>query len=150
MKGWLAVCAAMLVRLWTRAYTRGMDVDVRQRRRTEIESDLWESLHDAETTGATSVRTGVRLVRGMWADIAWRLDNAPAGGPMWRKIALASIPVFAAIATLWVMSSRPGPLPSLPAKPLPYHVERRQGPPPPPPPPPSWEEFVAKVSGKTR
>ena len=67
---------------------------------------------------------------------------------MWRKIALAGIPALAAIATLWAMFSRSGPLPSLPAKPLPYYVERRQGPPPPPPPPPTWEEFVAKVNGR--
>ncbi len=71
---------------------------------------------------------------------------------MWRKLALAGLTAFAAIAVFWSLSSLSEPLslPNLPSEPAPNYVERRQGPPPPPPPPPSWEEFVAKVNGKQR
>jgi hypothetical protein len=151
MRRWLLTCAVMLVRAWTRAYTAGMDAEICRRRSGEIESDLWESLHDPENTGAAGMHILARIVRGMPADLSWRLEYSMAGGGlMWRKLALAGMAAFAALTVFWSLSSlsEPMPLPSLPSKPIPIYVERRQGPPPPPPPPPSWEEFVAKVNGK--
>jgi len=38
--------ATALVRLWTRVFTLGMPDRVREWRRAEIESDLWEQAHD--------------------------------------------------------------------------------------------------------
>ena len=70
---------------------------------------------------------------------------------MWKKIALGGIAAFSTAAVwLWTSGSDSLSLPELPTKPIPYHVERRQGPPPPPRPGPSWEEFVAKINGTPR
>jgi hypothetical protein len=42
----LTVLATAVVRAWTWIYTRGTPVFVRDGRRQEIESDLWEQQHD--------------------------------------------------------------------------------------------------------
>jgi hypothetical protein len=147
MRRWLPRLAVMVVRAWTRAYTKGMDADVRRRRCAEIESDIWESLHDPENTDATGAHILVRFARGAPADLSWRLEHTLTGGQlMWRKLALLCIATATVMAILWSFSppSEPLSLPNLPATPIPIYVEKRRGPPPPPPPPPSWEEFVAK------
>ena len=58
--------ATFLVRAWTRLYTLGVPVDLRDERRAEIESDLWESRQDAEAGGTASpaLQIVLRLVRG--------------------------------------------------------------------------------------
>ena len=45
-----APVAITLTRWWTRFYTLGLPGEVREARCAEIESDLWESLHDPEVT----------------------------------------------------------------------------------------------------
>jgi hypothetical protein len=45
--------AIALVRAWTRVYTWQMPADEREARRSEIESDLWELQHDADTSAGT-------------------------------------------------------------------------------------------------
>jgi hypothetical protein len=151
MKRWPVLCAAMLVRAWTRAYTAGTQAETRRRRRAEMESDIWESLHDPEKDRSTGIHMVVRLARGIPADTLWRLEQALAGGElMWRKYALLGAAVAAVTAIVWSLSTPAGlpSLPTLPAEPTPIYVVKRRTPPPPPPPPPSWEEFVAKVNGK--
>ena len=37
-----------LVRNWARVYTFGLTSEIREARRAEIESDLWEHAHDSE------------------------------------------------------------------------------------------------------
>jgi hypothetical protein len=143
--------AVGLVRLWTRAYTTGMRADVRRRRCAEIESDIWESLHDLENPGASGIHIVVRFARGMPADVLWRLEHAVVGGQrMWRKLAFLCIAAATVMAMLWSFSPRSElqSLPKLPASPTPNYVVKRRGPPPPPPRPPTWEEFVAKVNGR--
>jgi hypothetical protein len=150
MRGWLLALAVVLLRSWTRAYTRGTHAEVRRRRCAEIESDLWEALHDPENADATGVHILIRLARGMPADLSWRLEHAFGGQQfMWRKLALLCI-AAATVVAIFSLSrlSEPLSLPNLPAEPVPNYVEKRRGPPPPPPPPPSWEEFVAKVNGR--
>ena len=151
MRGWLLALAVVLVRSWTRVYTRGMPLEVRRRRCAEIESDLWESLHDPELTRPTGIQILLRFARGMPADLTWRLEHAFGGEEfMWRKLALLCIAAATLMAMFWSLSPRlePAPLPKLPAKPLPNWVEKRRGPPPPPRPGPSWDEFVARVNGR--
>lgn len=137
-------------RAWTRAYTSGMPSEARRRRRAEIESDIWESLHDSESTDASGLQIVVRVARGMPADVLWRFEYALAGGQeMWRKLAFLFIATAALMVMAWSFSPRSElQLPKLPAKPIPNYVERRRMPPPPPPPPPTWDEFVAKVNGR--
>lgn len=68
--------AARLVRRWVRRYTRGLDPTVRDTRRAEIESDLWEHRREADSAGLRPRQTGLeivaRMVLGMAADLGWR------------------------------------------------------------------------------
>ncbi|MGK2965730.1 MAG: hypothetical protein ACSLFM_08985 [Tepidiformaceae bacterium] len=68
--------AVALTRAWVALYTRGTDPEAALRRRSEIESDLWEQREEARATGRHPLRHATdvsgRLVRGMPADIAWR------------------------------------------------------------------------------
>ncbi len=58
------------VRAWTRLYTAGLPPSVRDRRRTEVDSDLWEGQED----GLSTFEVWVRLVCGIPADLLWRTD----------------------------------------------------------------------------
>ena len=151
MKRWLLFCAVMLVRSWSRAYTTGLHPEVRRRRRSEIESDIWESLHDPERTDATAMQIFLRFARGMPADLLWRLDHILTGEQlMWRKLVLLCLAATTLTVMVWSVSPRVEPLalPNRPPKPIPNFVQKRRGPPPPPRPGPTWEEFVAKVNGR--
>lgn len=60
---------ARLCRGWTRTYTRGLPAEIGERRILEVESDLWEHLHDRDTAGRGILG---RTVRGIHADVWWR------------------------------------------------------------------------------
>lgn len=62
-----ARAAACLLRWWTRVYTVAMPAEERERRRAEVESDLWESLRDP--VGARQILA--RLLLGVADDIGW-------------------------------------------------------------------------------
>jgi hypothetical protein len=47
-----------MVRRWVALYTRGLSVDVRDRRLLELESDVWEHLHDADEPNARRAMFG--------------------------------------------------------------------------------------------
>lgn len=120
--------AASLVRLWTRLYTARMRPDVRDTRRAEIASDLWESLHahaDANARpGAGSFIVAAqmiaRLVAGMPHDLLWRsehpADEQPASS---RLIAVSAAALVLLVGTLWMLpvlqAEQP---PALPAPPF--------------------------------
>jgi hypothetical protein len=61
--------AAGVARWWTRVYTAGLPVDLRDARRLEVESDLWESVAD----GAPSRHILARLALGVVDDLTWSL-----------------------------------------------------------------------------
>lgn len=54
---------------WAERYTRGLPADVRDRRRAEIASDVFEQLHAG---GARGAAVTWRVLRGVHADLAWR------------------------------------------------------------------------------
>jgi hypothetical protein len=58
-------------RRWAEVYTRGLSADLRERRRLELESDMWEHLHDADEPNAANAVFG-RFLRGIPADVRWR------------------------------------------------------------------------------
>jgi hypothetical protein len=60
-----------MVRRWVALYTRGLPVDLRDRRFLELESDVWEHLHDADEPDASRAVFG-RFLRGIPADVWWR------------------------------------------------------------------------------
>jgi hypothetical protein len=66
-----------LVRRWIRLYTRGLPPDAAERRRAELESDLWEHLHDDGEAHASRMVLG-RCVRGIPADLWWRVRTLVA------------------------------------------------------------------------
>jgi hypothetical protein len=64
---------------WVRAYTRGIQASMRDARRSELRSDLWEHRAAARTAGvgsrATSLSIAARAFAGIPADLAWRRDT---------------------------------------------------------------------------
>jgi hypothetical protein len=138
--------ALALVRLWTALYTHGMPEALRQTRRAEIESDLWESQHDRrpESDRGMASQMILRLFRGIPDDCLWRLELMDLRSRRRRTgvwLAVTAGGLFLAFA-LWIgpaMTSATLPTPpnlmifvaAPPPPPLP--------PPPPPPPTPSPE-----------
>jgi cytochrome b6-f complex iron-sulfur subunit len=63
------------VRLWVRLYTLNLPQDVKERRRLEIESDVWEQVADVGgLRPALAFAIGLRCLCGAPADVAWRLS----------------------------------------------------------------------------
>jgi len=129
--------AARLTRLWTRVYTFGMPDDVRESRRAEIESDLWEWRHDvgARGRGAPSeAHVLARLVRGVPDDLSWRLEQVVMPRAAVWGMTASGLAVLAASGWLFVWIGDPE-VPRPPAAPT-LRMEAFLAPPPPPPPPP--------------
>ena len=107
--------AAAAVRLWTRLYTSGLPVDVRTARRAEIESDLWEFVHDPDCDDGwhRSVHILLRLMRGVADDLRWRLtlDRMTATAVRVGAALTAALLVFIAWWVLDLMRTRVLPLP---------------------------------------
>jgi hypothetical protein len=95
-----------IVDRWARIYTAGLPDDVAVERRAELESDIWEQLHDpnnATTTGIIS-----RLARGTPADLLWRIETRyHLGGLMHgttiiaTRMAASLVSLIAAFVLLW-------------------------------------------------
>lgn len=66
--------AAGFSRWWVRCYTRGLAPDVRDARRAEIESDVFEHLADRPGRGAGAAVVG-RTLRGAGDDLLWRMGE---------------------------------------------------------------------------
>jgi hypothetical protein len=68
-----------LTRLWTSMYTLGSVPELRQGRRAEVDSDLWDQQHLAYLQGAKPLDTAwhifIRCLLGIPADIAWRVET---------------------------------------------------------------------------
>jgi hypothetical protein len=136
--------ALALVRGWTTSYTSGMEPESRERRRAEIESDLWEFHEDARRRGYSPEGVAIhvlgRLLIGMPQDVLWRLESeeeAPMTPRRSAWITAAAIGAAVSVGALWAFFAVTS-LVSLPPLPDSIHVERiylRPMPPPPPPPP---------------
>jgi hypothetical protein len=72
--------ASAVVRAWTFVYTIGAGASIREARRDEIASDLWEHARGSADDGITSRRiAGQMLARcflGIGADVSWRVQVA--------------------------------------------------------------------------
>jgi len=70
---------------WVAFYTRGLPREVRDARRDELRSDLWEHLQHASGDGRGRRRWSIqvigRVVRGMADDLWWRFEQQAAGRP---------------------------------------------------------------------
>jgi TonB family protein len=124
------------VRCWTRLYTWRLPPAVRDARREEIESDLWESSHDPGSTETEFVmQTVMRLTRGIADDLAWRFGEVTVTRHVTRRAVTATAVLFMLllIATLSRLTTD---VPQLPKPPVPSLQVHRMVPDPLPPPPP--------------
>src|SRR5947208_9412152 len=121
-----------VIRTWTRFYTSHMPAGVKERRRAEIESDIWESQRAAESPEPISLL--LRLLSGIPEDLAWRIENAPAGTRLRDAAAVtgAIVALLAALSVLPLLTADKLPTP----RPIPVKMFIPPSPPPPPPPPP--------------
>jgi hypothetical protein len=75
MSLWLRVAIAG-TESWCKAYTRGLPAPLRQARRDELESDMWEQRSYAQMVGEKPPDTGfsilVRFIAGIPSDVIWR------------------------------------------------------------------------------
>ena len=73
-------CAGAVTRAWVYVYTARLSMDIRDRRRAEIASDVYEqSLADSAEQrhlARTALSIGMRCLLGIPADLAWRLETA--------------------------------------------------------------------------
>ena len=71
-----------IVRTWVRLYTTGLPASLRDSRRDEIDSDLWEQAHEAEVgpNDGRSLATHLllRMLLGFPDDLLWRLTHIRA------------------------------------------------------------------------
>ena len=81
--------AVSAVRGWTRLYTCGLPPDLRDRRRDEVESDLWESVQDGHSDRALAWHLWGRLIGGLVDDLGWRSEQTVGVLPLvsgwWRR-----------------------------------------------------------------
>jgi hypothetical protein len=136
--------AIALVRVWTHLYTGRMEPANRDRRRAEIESDLWEFHEDARrgriSPEGIAVHMLARLLAGIPHDLLWRMEYEEEAVMIRRPTAwmtAAAIGGAACVAALWIFFAVTS-LVALPPLPDSVHIERvylRPMPPPPPPPP---------------
>jgi hypothetical protein len=83
---------ARIVRGWVGWYTRGLSADVATARRELIEADLWDEHHHAEQLGdegSLGRQRLDRLVRGIPADLTWRLEQWRSGSRAPRRNPMA-------------------------------------------------------------
>jgi hypothetical protein len=95
--------AARLTRWWTRTYTAGLPNAIRDARRAEVESDLWESLADP----AAARQILPRLVLGAVDDLAWSvtcMDQTTRSTTWWSVGSLAT----ASVMWLWLAHAPDG------------------------------------------
>ena len=93
----LVMIAVGLTRLWTRLYTCRLPDDLRNARRAEIESDLWDWRHDVRAGGhdqPTAMRLLARLICGVPDDLSWRIEQVliPRGAVWGMTAASLGVP----------------------------------------------------------
>jgi hypothetical protein len=99
--------ALAAVRGWTRVYTARMDPPLREARRAEIESDLWELHEDARRSGASPTRIAIhmllRLLLGIGDDLAWRAEQIRVSPRIVREALWAG--AAASVVFVWWLAS---------------------------------------------
>jgi hypothetical protein len=105
----LHALAARVVRAWTWLYTLPAETFARDRRRREIESDVWESLRDRSPDGASSaVQLLARAALGVPDDLLWTCEQLNGRVRVARpSIALRIAIAGAAASSLAVSASAP-------------------------------------------
>jgi hypothetical protein len=89
--------AADVARWWTRVYTAGLPEDLRESRRAEVESDLWESLAD----GAPPHHILARTALGLPDDLTWSLTVMDTSTRATAKWSLGTLLVIV-LSWMWL------------------------------------------------
>ena len=132
MSAWCLRVVVRLVQGWTRLYTSGMKPELRDRRRAEIASDLWESSRQPQTA-RLAVHLLFRFLLGIGDDLRWR-SACRTRSTIAQGAAIAAVAATMFAVALVLTLTRVSALPTPP--PLAHHVREVATPPPPPPPPP--------------
>jgi hypothetical protein len=90
--------AAGVARWWTRVYTAGLPGHLRDARRAEVESDLWESVAD----GAPPRHILARVALGVVDDLTWSLTFMDTNT---RATTTWSVGTLLALALAWIWLS---------------------------------------------
>jgi len=126
--------AVVVARGWTWLYTCALPQAIRQRRRDEVASDLWELQHDPAMPSAVMVPMHIlgRVLFGAGDDLLWALESHT---PPWRWLvgAVATSTALIAIAIAGPRASATE-LPSVAARARLADLAIETPPPPPPPP----------------
>ena len=136
MRALLTRLAVAAVRGWTRAYTLGLPPSIRERRRAEVESDLWECHADAAAVLPLQILG--RLLLGIVDDLWWRVEEVSLGPRGARTVFVATGLAMLVVMCVWTaMVLRPFENPQPPAPPdVRWAHKNVKAPSPPPPPPP--------------
>lgn len=136
--------ARAMVRAWTHVYTAGLPPHVRDVRRAEIDSDLWELETDALARGGLdpAVHVLARCLIGIPDDLSWRMKEARVHASTRAAAAVAVVAALLAAAWLVALLERTA-VPPVPigAAPLQWRAPVDVPPPPPPPPPPPCAQW---------
>ncbi len=102
--------ASAIVRLWVWLYTLGLPTALRDRRRAELASDVHEQIADARAQGyrpgETAARVLWRSLRGLHADVLWRLDHSLFGWSRYGTLARTELGIRWRVATVLRPSMR--------------------------------------------
>jgi cytochrome b6-f complex iron-sulfur subunit len=104
----------MLTRAWLHVYTVGLAPDVGERRRAEVECDLWEQLNEQESSDPSAGSVLSRTARGALDDVTWRLFDArrmgargslmpPVGSRTMKRVRTDGL-MLAAAGSAWLMT----------------------------------------------
>ena len=81
--------SATFVRFWVRCYATGLPRNVREERRDEITSDLWEHANDRQLAdGDVDAEILARSLLGVPADLSWRLEHSRLARVPSRSVAI--------------------------------------------------------------
>lgn len=126
-----------LTRAWVHFYTRKLPPHIAAQRRAEIESDIWEQLHDTGRPART-FELVARLVAGIPDDLRWKEEQVEPGELRKAIVVTLGATAVAALLLMGMMTLAAASIkpPPMPAPPVPEWQRPTLLPPPPPPPPP--------------
>lgn len=131
--------AAAIVRAWTRVYTWTVSPELRERRRREVDADLWEAAHDTQADRSALLLL-LRATGGIVDDVRWTLEQPQHAGPLTAVFVTMAVCALAGwLIVTYRMRVTEMPVPHtaqwLARGPF-TQADVPVAPPPPPPPPP--------------
>ena len=135
---------AAVVRVWTRLYTSIVSPELRDRRRLEVDADLWEAAHD-EQGDRSAMLLLLRASGGIVDDVRWSLEQPQQPGVVATAfVAMGVIAIAAWLIVSYSLRVTEMPLPDAAQWLARGPFTQVAGPPPPPPPPPPSPRTVRR------